>query len=143
MVFVFPLLSVRGVDCDSEKVILRVACLQGWKRVALCGALAIALPGCANLARMAAWEAAGWHRGWVHAMMDWKDLKAGAVVACDSVPPTDLTARSRYAVVRYWKGGRFPQTLVVRAPESLELHVGDAVEINVRDCRLSMSQVAH
>ena len=96
------------------------------------------LSGCASQSRLAAAEAAGWRVGWVHQIVEGRNLKNPQELACMPALSADRFASSRFAVVGYIVGTRVRGSLTVLIPEALELKVGDEVQVNVRDCELSI-----
>jgi hypothetical protein len=104
--------------------------------------VAVPLSGCVNHSRLNEWEAAGWRLGWVNQIVERKDLKNDQDLACvPDISPDRMTSR-RFAVVWYSHsvGARGHLALTVPIPDFLELKVGDAVQINVIDCKKPISR---
>ena len=71
-----------------------------------------------------------------------KDLKEGPDRACIPDITPDWTMSGRFAVVWYSQtmGSRRRSALTVPIPDFLDLKVGDAVQINVLDCKKPISR---
>lgn len=111
------------------------------RAVMLCW-ITVSMSGCANHARLAAWEAAGWRLGWVYRIVERRDLKDIDTLKCVPGVSPGRTANDRFAVVRYSTGSRSRPTVAVPIPEFLELEAGDTVHVNVRDCEKPIVRVS-
>jgi hypothetical protein len=102
----------------------------------------VPLSGCADHSGLSGWEAAGWRLGWVNQIVERKDLKEGADLACIHDSSPDGMTSGRFAVVWYSQtmGSRRRSALTVPIPDFLDLKVGDAVQINVLDCKKPISR---
>lgn len=108
------------------------------------GATVAQIAACANQSRLEAWEKAGWRRGWVYQIVDGKDLRDVHELPCVSTLAPARIASQRFAVVWYAVsiGARTHAMRTVPVPDSLELKVRDAVDINIRDCGTPISLAA-
>jgi hypothetical protein len=102
----------------------------------------VPLLSCASHSKLAQWESAGWRTGWVHQIIEGKDLGNTQEVACVSALSPERIASGRFAVVWYSHrlGARRRQSLAFPVPDLLELKVGDMVQINIFDCEKSISR---
>lgn len=112
--------------------------ISRWSSRGVAGLLVLAvagsgMTGCATAPGGSATEAPGWRPGWVHKIVDGKDLKNIQERECVAALPPEQIARSRFAVVWYPKG-RGRQSRTVPIPDLSDLKIGDAVRINVLDC---------
>jgi hypothetical protein len=121
---------------------LRIPAVRHLNGLLILGIVAVPLSGCASQSTLAQWEAAGWRTGWVHQIVEGKNLRNTQELVCVSALSPDRIASSRFAVVwySYPLGARRRQSLTVLVPDLLELKVGDMVQINILDCEKTISR---
>jgi hypothetical protein len=101
----------------------------------------VPLSGCVNHSRLTEWESEGWRLGRVTQILERRDLKNDQDLECIPQHAPDRMTSSRFAVVWYSNsiGARGRYALTVPIPDGLELNIGDAVQINVLDCKKPIS----
>ncbi|MBI3529312.1 MAG: hypothetical protein HY067_15250 [Betaproteobacteria bacterium] len=110
-----------------------------WFVFALSGA---GVAGCANSPTAQNTEAQHRKTGWVHNIVEGKDITDIHDRECVAALPPEEIKRSRFAVVRYSRGRGY-QNRTAQIPDSSDLKIGDLVRINLSDCGQAIVRELH